>query len=253
LPVLMQSFDPAGQILPAIANELRLPEEAVVLCGGNDATLAAWSGGLTEPGDANIISGTCDIANVCTDRPVASADFNVRSHVLPGRWLTFFVLNTGGVAYDWFHTTMCREMTADAFYEEYVPATLEQFLEDPDIEAHDAALPTYVPYLGGSRYTLEPVTAAFDGVGLQTTREDLLLAMIRGNMRYLGEHIAQVAGQVPLNRQIGVSGGAARIAGMIGARERWTGRFDYVFQDQSSLLGAAMLGRVYQQGGIAQT
>ena len=252
LPLLMQSFEPVGTILPAVADELRLPAEAVVLCGGNDATLAAWSGGLSDPGHANIISGTCDIANVCTDQPVASADFNVRSHVLPGRWLTFFVLNTGGVAYDWFHSTMCQEMTADAFYEEYMPSTLEHFLAEPDVEAREAALPAYVPYLGGSRYTLEPVTAAFDGVGLQTTREDLLLAMIRGNLRYLGEHLAQVACQVPVNRQVGVSGGAARIAGMIGARERWTGRFDYVFQDQSSLLGAAMLGRVYQQGGITE-
>ena len=72
LPRLMRSYDAVGRILPAVASELGLPRDVVVLCGGNDATLAAWSGGLSEPGDANIISGTCDIANVCTDRPVAS-------------------------------------------------------------------------------------------------------------------------------------------------------------------------------------
>ncbi len=250
LPPLMHSFDPVGSILPAVADELGLPRDAVVLCGGNDAALAAWSGGLAAPGDANLISGTCDIANVCTDRPVASAAFNVRAHVLPGRWLTFFVLNTGGVAYDWFHQTMCREMDADEFYGDYLPSILEGFLDDPDLETRERALPQYVPYLGGSRYSLEPQTAAYSGVGLRTSREELLLSMVRGNLRYLGEHLEQVSTLVRINRVVGISGGAARIRGMLGARERWTGDYEYRFQDQSSMLGAAMLGRIYLDGGL---
>jgi xylulokinase len=251
LPPLMQSFDAVGEMLPAVAEELGIPSDAVVLCGGNDAALAAWSGGLAEPGDANIISGTCDIANVCTAEPVASPEFNVRAHVLPGRWLTFFVLNTGGVAYDWFHATMCREMDADEFYGQYMPATLEAFLADADIEAREASLPSYEPFLGGSRYSLSPLHAAFSGVDLRTTREDLLLAMVRGNLRYLGQHLEQISGLVPVNRVIGISGGAARIRGMLAARARWAGDHDYRFQDQSSLLGAAMLGQIHLDGGLA--
>jgi sugar (pentulose or hexulose) kinase len=250
LPRLMQSFDPVGQILPAVADELGLPRDAVVLCGGNDASLAAWSGGLAEPGDANIISGTTDIANVCTERPVASREFNVRCHVLPDRWLTFFVLNTGGVAYDWFWRTFCREMSADDFYAAYLPDVLRAFLEADDADARDDALPTYAPYLSGSRYSLEPLTASFTDVRLGTTREQLLLAMVRGNLRYLGRHLEHVRTLVPVNRTVGISGGAARIEGMLEARRRWTGDFDYRFQDQSSMLGAAMLGQVYLRGGV---
>jgi sugar (pentulose or hexulose) kinase len=249
LPRLMRSYDAVGRILPEAASELGLPRDVVVLCGGNDATLAAWSGGLSSPGDANIISGTCDIASVCTDRPVASPEFNVRAHVLPGRWLTFFVLNTGGIALDWFHRTFCRELDADAFYGGYLPATLEAFLDDLLIDERETRLPSYVPYLGGSRYSLEPLAAAFGSVTLQTTREDLLLAVVRGNLRYLGEHLEEVARLVPVNRRLGISGGAARIGGMLRARQRWTGPFEYVYQDQSSLLGAAMLGQLWQAGG----
>ena len=47
---------------------------------------------------------------------------------------------------------------------------------------------------------------------------------------------------VPLGRRVGISGGGARIVACSGRRRRWTGDFEYVFQDQSSLLGAAMLG-----------
>ena len=96
LPPLLNSYDAAGRILPEVAGELGLPRDASVLCGGNDAVLAALSGGLTEPGDINIICGTCDITNVCVDTPVWSPNFNVRCHVIPGRSVTFFVLNTPG-------------------------------------------------------------------------------------------------------------------------------------------------------------
>ena len=37
---------------------------------------------------------------------------------------------------------------------------------------------------------------------------------------------------------------------MLDARRRWTGEYDYVFQDQSSPLGAAMLGQVSQSGWL---
>jgi xylulokinase len=250
LPPLLQSHDPAGRILPAVAIELGLPAGCVVLCGGNDATLAALSGGLTEPGDINIISGTCDIANVCTDRPIASANFNVRCHVVPGRWLTFFVLNAGGEALDWFHRVFCRELSDDDFYGEYVPHVLDEFFGSADPDALEAELPQYVPHLGGSRYSLDRLKAGLDGVTLETTREDLLLSLIRGNATYLGGHLREVAELMPIGRRVGISGGGARIRGMLEARRRWTGDFEYVFQDQSSLLGAAILGQASQSGRL---
>lgn len=250
LPPLLQSYDPVGTILPAVADELGVPSDTVVLCGGNDAVLAALSGGLIEPGDINIISGTCDIASVCTDRPVASRDFNLRCHVIPGRWLTFFVLNAGGEGIDWFHRVLCRELEAEQFYGEYVPRVLEAFFADPDAGAREARLPEYAPFLGGSRYSVERVAGSFGAVTLETTRDDLLLSLIRGNMQYLGGHLREVAGLVPLGRKVGISGGGAAIRGMLEARRWWTGPFEYIFQDQSSLRGAAMLGQIHMTGQV---
>ena len=42
LPPLMRSFDPVGRILPSVADSLGLPRRTIVLCGGNDAALAAY-------------------------------------------------------------------------------------------------------------------------------------------------------------------------------------------------------------------
>ena len=107
-----------------------------------------------------------------------------------------------------------------------------------------------MPYLAGSRYALEPLTAGFSGLTLETSRDDLLLSIVRGNAQYLRGHLAAVADLVPVSRRVGISGGAARIRGMLDARRRWTGDYDYVFQDQSSLLGAAMLGQICQSGSL---
>ena len=248
LPRLMHSYEAAGVILPGPAAELGLPGDCRVLCGGNDAVLGAFSGGMTEPGEINNICGTCEITSACTDRPVASPHFNVRCHVLPGRWLTFFVLNTGGKALEWFHATFCQGMPERQFYERYVPAVLEGFFRAPDREQMESRLPVYVPFLSGCRYTLERLTAAFQGVTLETTREDMLLAVIRGNAMYHGEHLREVATMVKLGRRVVTTGGAAKIRGYTDAKRRWTGDFDYEFQDESSVRGAAMLGRIYQQG-----
>lgn len=248
LPPLVRSFDAVGTILPEVAEELGLPGDCVVLCGGNDATLAALSGGITEPGDISIISGTCDIVSVCTDRPIASPEFNLRCHVIPERWLTFYVLNAGGEGLEWFRRVFCRELNADAFYDDYLPAVLDAFLTNPDIDERERELPMYDPHLGGSRYSVERLKGGFSAVTLQTSREDLLVSLVRGNMTYLGRHLAGLAGNLKLGTRISLSGGGARIGGMLEARRRWTGSFEYHYQDQSSMVGAAMLGQFYETG-----
>jgi sugar (pentulose or hexulose) kinase len=247
LPPLKQSYHKVGRILPRIAAELSLPEDCDVLCGGNDAVLAALSGGFTAPGDINFICGTCEITNVCVDRPVSSRNFNIRCHVIPDRWVTFFVLNTGGLALEWFHSVFCREMTIDQFYTDYIPMVLESFLHGDDPESQEAGLPEYVPFLQGCRYSLEQLTASFSGLTLETTREKILLGLIKGNAIYHREHLKEVAGLVKMSRTVMTTGGGAKIRGFLEAKKRWTGDLEFRYQDQSSLLGAAMLGQFYQR------
>ena len=245
LPPLMHSYHRAGRILRQIAQDLELPDDCDVLCGGNDAVLAALSGGFTAPGDINHISGTAEITNVCVDAPLRSRSFNIRCHVIPDRWVTFFVLNTGGIALDWFHSVFCKEMSHDKFYNDYVPSVLESFLGSCEVDRLDAEIPGYVPFLQGSRYSLNRLTASFSGLTLETTRDKCLLALIKGNAAYHGEHLREVAQLVRLNRTVMTSGGGAKIEGLLRARRRWMGDFDYQYRDQSSLLGAAMLGQFY--------
>ena len=248
LPPLMQSYHKAGDILPKVAAELGLPEDCRVLCGGNDAVLAALSGGGTAPGDINNINGTCEITSVCLDRPTSSPNFNVRCHVIPNRWVTFFVLNTGGKALEWFHSVFCQDMTRTQFFEEYVPDVLAGFLSSENLDVLDASLPGYVPFLQGSRYSLEQLTASFSNLSLETTRDKMLLGLLKGNAAYQRQHLEEVARVIRLGDRVITSGGGAKIKHFLAAKRHWTGDLDYVYHDQSSLVGAAMLGQFYLAG-----
>lgn len=248
LPLLRESHDVAGIIRPEVARELGLPADCVVLTGGNDAVLAALSGGVTEPGQISLVIGTVEITSVCVDHPVSSPHFNVRCHVVPDRWLTFFILNSGGKAFEWFKSVFCSEMSDEEFYDEYAPGVLRRFLASAEADEAEGHLPDYGPFLGGSRYSLEKETGHFAGLDLETTRDEMLLALVRGNARYSGSHLGEVGELVPLGTRVMASGTGAGGPEFTAARWRWFGDYEFVYQEQSALLGAAMLGQFHQRG-----
>jgi xylulokinase len=236
LPDIIPAYASAGRLLEKPANDLGLKSNVPVLVGGNDAVLAALSGGMKEPGEISNVNGTCEITTTCLDQCLSSPHYNIRTHVLPERWMAFFVLNTGGKALEWFHNTLCPDMEADVFYNQFVPSAIEKHI-DEDLPEH------YAPYLAGSRYSLEPLTAAFDGLTLETTRERLLCAMVRGNCLYHKEHLEELAQHVPIANTVAVTGSTG--PALVRAKKKWWRDCEYIIQDQSSLRGAAMLGQYY--------
>jgi xylulokinase len=248
LPPLYPSHYNVGYILPEVASRLGYYPKVKILVGGNDAVLAALSGGLINPGDVNFVHGTCDITSVCVDHPISSPKFNIRCHIVPNRWLTFHVLNTGGKALEWFHSVFCRDMSKEYFFENYLPSILVNFLNDEHNDLIEKELPIYIPYLQGSRYDTETLTASYSQLTLATTRDMMLLALLKGNLTHPVQYLNEVSQFIKLNNRAQTTGGVARIKGFLDAKKRWTGNFDYEFQDQSSLRGAAILGQWHLRG-----
>ncbi len=252
LPTIRHTFAPAGTIRKELVEQFGFPKDCAVLCGGNDAVLTTLSTGLTNPGDISTTNGTTDITIVILDKPLRSREFNIRCHVLPGLWVTFFVLNSGSIAFDWFYREFCRDMSEDEFYQSYIPKVISEFFEQADLDAAEEDLPVYIPYLLGSRYTLDRMTASFSGISLETTREKMLLGLIKGNTSYTGSHLNGLSRLITLSDTIQLSGGGAKLKGMKMAKQRWQGDFDYQIVEQSSLLGAAILGQQYLRGEFSQ-
>jgi xylulokinase len=237
LPELYQSYQEVGKIDPEVAKLLSLPETCKVLCGGNDAVLSAFSAGINKPGDILFISGTCDIMMVCLDNPKGSAEYNIRSHILPGLWMTLFVLNTGGRSLDWFQSVFCSEMSVDQFYNDYIPSVIDKKIGKD--------VPSYIPFLQGSRYSVEALKAGFSGIDVNTTRDDFLMALLKGNNLYLASHLSEVSPVVKLKRNIKLTGGAGNIRNMEKVKRKWIGDYQFEYIEQSSLQGAAKLGKLY--------
>jgi xylulokinase len=237
LPELIPAYHSTGRMRANLANEFGLSKEPPVLIGGNDAVLAAYSVGIREPGEIFNINGTCEITMVCLPKCFPSRNYNIRTHVIPERWFSFYVMNAGGKALEWFKNLFCSEMTEEKFYADFIPQAIDLWLD------RESGV-TYIPYLMGSRYSLEPLKAEFRGLTQETSREELLAALVRGLYEYQRENLKEVSIEMPLADEILVSGGAVNEA-LIRAKTRWMRNCSYRFETESSLKGAAMLGKKY--------
>ena len=237
LPQIVPAYASVGRIRRSVAQNLGFGKEPAVLIGGNDAVLAAYSVGINEPGDIINVNGTCEITLVCLDRCLASANYNIRAHVLPNRWLTLHVMNAGGKALDWYKSLFCSELSTEEFYSEFIPKAVDTWLN------RDSQV-TYVPYLMGSRYSQEPLKAQLLGLTQQTSREEILAAIVKGLCEYQKNHLEEVGKSMPLQSTIYVTGGAVNTA-LIRAKSKWMRDCEYVHNEQSSVKGAAMLGQKY--------
>lgn len=237
LPELLPAYESTGCLKRHLASELGFKKEPPVVIGGNDAVLAAYSVGIKDPGEIFNINGTCEITMVCLPKCYPSKNYNIRTHVIPDRWVSFYVMNAQGKAFEWFKNLFCSEMPTDTFFSDFMPKAIDNWLEKDS----DAA---YVPYLMGSRYSLKPLKAEFSGLTQETSREELMTSMVRGLCEYQRKHLKDISAKMPLKGKILVSGGAVNPA-LIRAKTKWMRNCDYTFETESSLKGAAILGQKY--------
>jgi len=241
LPELVPAYHSTGRIRPNLAKEFGLSKQPPVVIGGNDAVLAAYSVGIREAGEIFNINGTCEITMVCLPKCFPSRNYNIRTHVLAERWFSFYVMNAGGKALEWFKNLFCSEMTEEKYFTDFIPRAIDLWLN------RESGV-TYIPYLMGSRYSLEPMKAEFRGLTHETSREELLAALVRGLYEYQRENLKEVSIEMSLADEILISGGAVNEA-LIRAKTKWMRNCRYRFETESSLKGAAMLGQKFLGSG----
>ncbi len=233
LPQVMLGFQSPGRMKADLASELGFTKEPAVVIGGNDAVLAAYSIGIKEPGDYVNVNGTCEISMVCLDTCYPSTEYNIRAHVIADRWITLYVMNAEGKAFEWFRSVFCSEMDDEQYYGDFMPKAVDNWIN------RESSV-TYTPYLMGSRYSLEPLKAEFLGITLGTTREEMMVAMVKGLAHYQREHLKEISLVQKIKPIVHVTGGAVNPS-LIEAKKKWMRDAEYVFEEQSSMKGAAIL------------
>ena len=238
LPSVIPAYASAGRVKDSISATMGMRKRPEVLIGGNDAVLAAYSSGVQEAGQIINVNGTCEITLVCLPKCYPSQNYNVRTHVIPGRWLTLYVMNAEGAAFEWFRSVFCADMNQDEFYKSFMPRAVDEWLtKESDTK--------YIPFLMGSRYSQDDLKAQFLGLTSGTTREELLAALVRGLCEYQGKHLDDISQRVPLREEIIVAGGATSPS-LVRAKENWMRRCRYVYREHSSLEGTAILARLFE-------
>jgi len=231
LPDVLMSTAIAGELVDEAARILGLPKHIPVNIGANDTTCATVGAGVTEAGDIMNTSGTVEILVLCVDKPLVSKNHLLRTHAHSGRWLAMRTVGAGGASLEWFRDNFCKDMTKEAFYQEYLREVLTP---------NKAPEARFYPYLTGDRHRIQRKSGAFTRLTLNTNRDDLLLALAHGIIAFQIESIAEWKKSVPMSNQIYHVGGGASDA-YTGYKQSMLQDFRFVQLGETTLAGAAKL------------
>ena len=171
MPGLYESWKVTGTLLPEAAAALGLPQTVKVVAGAGDNAAAAVGTGAVNDGDCNISVGTSGTVFI------VSKDFRVD----PNNALHAFAHANGG-----YHLMGC--MLSAASCNKWF---CEDILKTKDFAAEQAAIRAealgrndvfFLPYLMGERSPINDASARalFYGMRMDTTRADLLQAVLEG-------------------------------------------------------------------------
>jgi hypothetical protein len=92
---------------------------------------------------------------------------------------------------------------------------------------------------------VQALKASFSGIDVNTSRDDFLISVLKGNNLYMSSHLSEVSDVVRLSSKIKLTGGAQNIRNMDIVKQKWIGDYQFEYIDQSSLQGAAGLAKIY--------
>ncbi len=124
LPEVVPAGTPIGTILPAMAEELGLPAELLIVAGTTDSTAALIASGASAPGDAVTSLGSTLVLKVISDTPISAPEYGVYSQPYGERWLVGGASNSGGaVLRQFFSDEHMAELTTGLNFD--VPTGLD--------------------------------------------------------------------------------------------------------------------------------
>ncbi|MDR0401121.1 MAG: hypothetical protein LBH51_09300 [Treponema sp.] len=230
------------EIRPAGAAGGTLAAEAAGLCGlkagipvalgTNDAAAAQIGAGNARAGAILNISGSSEMISILTDSPRTDERYYLRCSATPGLW-QIYATTAGGFALDWFRKEFYRDMGDAAFFAEELPRIAGQFsAQGEGVE--------FLPYLSGDRQSLAPKKGAFTGLTLETRREDLLAALLRGMHDPIRQTLSICEGFMPLERNIKLTGGMIDRS-LLAIKERLFPAYRFEAAGECMILGSAVL------------
>ncbi len=181
LAEIVPSASIAGNLKASAARQSGLPRGLPVITGGADIPIALLAAEDLLSGCFLNMIGTTEIdAASHKGRLEPGENYLLRPHVVPGSWVVVKVSPISGETLFWFHDRYCREMSPGRFWDWVLrlDVRVEQIIEDQKLAVEGEENLEFIPYLFGDRHSLQPRKAAFIGLTAETTREDMLCAVL---------------------------------------------------------------------------
>ena len=232
LPDVMNAGTIAGGLARKFAGLMGISEGTPVALGTNDAAAAQIGAGNRRSGDILNISGSSDMVSILTDKPIINDKYYTRAFCLPRLW-QFYVTTAGGFAVDWFREQFCRELSAREFFE-------TEFEEAAQICMDKELVVKFTPYLAGDRQSLEPRQASFTGLTLDTTRRQMLAALLLAMHEPMRDLLDVCEGFMQFDGAIKLTGGMLSPA-FCDLKRRLFPKYNFIIVDDCPLIGNARL------------
>ncbi len=234
LPHLYESYEVVGTLRSDVAAELGLSENVKVVAGAGDNAAAAVGTGTVGDGQCNISVGTSGTLFI------ASKDFKVDSNN---------ALHAFDHADGRFHLMGCMLSAASCkkWWFEEILKTEDYAGEEGRIKKLGENNVFFLPYLMGERSPHNDPTArgAFIGMTMDTTREEMSLAVLEGIMFGLRDslEVARSLG-IKIDRSKICGGGSKGVLSKKIAASIMNLKIDVIENEQGPSLGGAMLAAV---------
>ncbi|MBE6608421.1 MAG: xylulokinase, partial [Ruminococcaceae bacterium] len=180
LPKLFESYEAVGKLLPEIAEMLGLSSDVAVVAGAGDNAAAAIGTGTVSDGDCNISLGTSGTVFMPCKEFSSAADGAIHAFCHSnGEYHLMSCILSAASCNKWF----CEEILGTSDYR-----TEEENISDDDIGNNHVY---FLPYLMGERSPINDTNArgAFVGMRMDTSRRDMLLAVLEGVAFVLKENM----------------------------------------------------------------
>ena len=199
LPTLYESWEPVGTLKPEIAEELGLPADVKVIAGAGDNAAAAVGTGTVGAGGCNISLGTSGTLFI------SSRTFGVDEN----NALHSFAHADGN-----YHLMGCMLSAASCnkWWMDEILKTKAYQEEQAEITGLGENHVYFLPYLMGERspHNDPDARAAFIGMSMDTTREEMTLAVLEGVAFGLRDSL-EVARSIGVNpKRTKICGGGAK-------------------------------------------
>jgi len=243
LPKPVPSGTIAEKIRPAVAAELGLDKDCVIVAGAHDQVCAALGAGVFEPGAGVDGMGTVECITPFFEKPFTddglyAMGYACVPYVLPDTYVTYAFIYTGGALSQWYRNNfLTHEINT---YPDLFAHLSRQFKKPPTgifILPHFAGAAT--PYMDAD------AAGAIVGLNLETDKYDLYKAVLEGATFEMMVNIDRlnVAG-VAIKRLFAVGGGS-RSDDFLQLKADMTGvPITRVLNAEGGINGAAMLAAV---------